>query len=363
MLRKIRLLIVDDSGFMRIAIRKMVEADPEIEVVGEARNGVAAVNMNRELKPDVITMDVEMPDMDGLAAARAIMAERPAPIIMVSSLTQKGAQVTVEALSAGAVDFISKSSSFVQLDIVQIDRELKEKIHFWGRRPVIAMGGASRARAPVPEGDRAAGVIRSVSRPSRMDLVVVAVSTGGPRMFPVMLKALGRIEAPMVVAQHMPEVYTASFATHLRADTGLDVREGQEGMELTPGSVTIVPGGRDGMIGHGIGGKKVLSLRLDRNAPIHPNGDILFESAARVTDRPVAVILTGMGNDGSAGARKFADKGLPVLVQTPDSCVVGGMPQAAMDAGVVSHVLSLEDIARKLHDWDRGKAGLASNGQ
>ncbi len=356
-LRPIRLLIVDDSGFMRIAIRKMVEADPEIQVVGEARNGVAGVNMARELKPDVITMDVEMPDMDGVAATRAIMAERPIPVIMVSSVTQKGAQTTVEALTAGAVDFISKSSSFVQLDIVQIDRELREKIHYWGRRPLILGNRDIRVAPDGGSGVRSqpvqSGVVRVCPRPQRMDLVVVAISTGGPRMFPLLLKAMGRIECPMVVAQHMPAVYTASFAGHLMSDTGLDVREGADGMELTPGSITIIPGGTDGYIGHGIGGKKVLSVRLDRNAPIHPNGDLLFESAARVTQNPVAVIMTGMGADGSAGARKFADKGYPVLVQTPDSCVVGGMPQAAMDVGVVSHVLTIDEIAAKLRDWGR----------
>jgi two-component system, chemotaxis family, protein-glutamate methylesterase/glutaminase len=355
-MRPIRLLIVDDSGFMRMAVRKMVDVDTEIQVIGEARNGVAAIQMVRDLKPDVVTMDIEMPDMDGLTATRKIMAERPTPIIMLSSLTQKGAQVTVEALSAGAVDFISKSSSFVQLDIVQIDKELREKIRYWGRRTCVP-GVAARSRdmsvaSPISSaGPAMRGGLRTCPRPKSIDMVVVGVSTGGPRMFPLLLKACGKLACPMVVAQHMPEFYTSSFATHLHQETGLDVREGQDGVALLPGEVIIIPGGKDGALGHGIGGKKVFNVRCHADAPIHPNADVLFESALRVCDSPLAVLLTGMGSDGTRGAVHFAEKGLPVMVQTPESCVVGGMPQSAMDAGAVSHVLSIEEIGNKLRDW------------
>ncbi len=346
-MRPIRLLVVDDSAFMRLAIRKMVAGDGEIEVVGEARNGVAAVNMVRQLKPDVITMDVEMPDLDGVGATRAIMRERPTPVIMLSSLTQQGAQTTVDALTAGAVDFISKSSSFVQLDIVQIDRELREKIKYWGRHPMLPSTRKALAdAAPQTVGGRRAGIA-----PKKVDMVVVGVSTGGPKMFPTLLKACGRLGCPMVVAQHMPPLYTASFAQHLQHDTGLDVREGVDGMALAEGSVTIIPGGRDGLIGHGIGGRKVFNTRTVTEATIHPNADVLFESVLRVCETPLAVLLTGMGSDGTVGARKFAERGLPVVVQTPGSCVVGGMPQSAIDAGAASHVLSLEDIGARLKDW------------
>lgn len=348
MLRPIRLLVVDDSGFMRLAVRKMVADAPDIQVVAEARNGIAAVQMAQDLRPDVITMDIEMPDMDGMTATRAIMSQCPMPIIMLSSLTQQGAEATIEALSAGAVDFISKSSSFVQLDITQIDRELKEKIRYWGRRPIIPLPGL---RAPAARAANAAA-LRSCDRLARPpELVVIGVSTGGPRTLPGLLKVMGRLNCPVVVAQHMPSLFTSSFALHLRQDTGLDVREGATGLDLPPGSVTVLPGGQDGLIGRGIGGKHVLSIRSGDEAAIHPSADLLFESALRVADGAVAVLLTGMGSDGTRGARKFADRGLPVLVQEPGSCVVGGMPSSAIDAGAVSHILSIEDIARKLSEW------------
>lgn len=197
-----------------------------------------------------------------------------------------------------------------------------------------------------------APALRSCGRPAHpLELVVIGVSTGGPRTLPALLKAMGRMNCPVLVAQHMPSLFTSSFAVHLRQDTGLDVREGATGLDLPPGSVTVLPGGQDGLIGRGIGGKHVLSVRRGDEAAIHPSADLLFESALRVVDCAVAVILTGMGSDGTRGARKFADRGLPVLVQEPGSCVVGGMPSSAIDAGAVTHVLSIEDIARKLGEW------------
>lgn len=332
-----RLLIVDDSGFMRMAIRKMVEHDSGIEVVGEARNGALGVEMAHSLRPDVITMDVEMPEMDGLEATRRIMRETPTPIIMVSSLTQASADVTVRALREGAVDYISKSSSFVALDIIQIESELRAKIRHWAHPQPRKPQSVQPVRADVP----------AVSVAGPIDLVVIGVSTGGPKTLPELLTATGRLGCPVVVAQHMPEIFTASFAQQLGRDTGLLVREGADGDVVEPGTVTILKGGTDTTLVSRTDGRFGLSVRLQPGT-IHPSVNALFLSAARVARRPLGVILTGMGDDGTLGAQEMVRRKFPVFVQDPDTCIVGGMPGAAMKAGAATASLPLGALADRL---------------
>ncbi|MEI8394297.1 MAG: chemotaxis-specific protein-glutamate methyltransferase CheB [Rhodospirillaceae bacterium] len=344
--RRIRVMVVDDSGFMRLAIRKMIERTNGIEVVGEARDGRSAVDMAKRLAPDVITMDIEMPGMDGLAATKQIMEDRPVPIIVVSSVTQPGAEQTIKALKLGAVDFISKSSSFVQLDIVQIDRELREKILHWADpRPTKP----ARVHPASPD-YRPPDYRPIVAPPAKVDLVAVGVSTGGPRIMTDFLRATGKLDCPIVIAQHMPALFTTSFARHLAFDTGLDVVEGQDGMELRPGQIVILPGGEDSAV-RKRGGRLVLARTYPSDGTIHPSVDALFRSVITATSSPVAVVMTGMGCDGTAGARSFAAKGFPVLVQSPETCVIGGMPGAVIEAGVSPLVLSLPEISRRLIRW------------
>ena len=346
----IKLLVVDDSGFMRMAIRKMVEGDPEIKVVGEARNGAIALAMIEDLKPDIITMDVEMPEMDGLTAAKEIMARFPRPIIMISSLTESGAETTIKALAAGVVDFISKKSSFVQLDIVQIGQELLEKIHLWYDRrltvSVVKRGGQCSSSSPTVLEQP-----RRVTPGGPIGMVVIGLSTGGPAMLPGVLKEMGRLSCPVVIAQHMPQMFTRSFAGHLRSDTGLNVVEGEHAMALGPGLVVIAPGGTDSMLREPFPGKFSLALKLREEMPIHPSVDALFLSAAAVTVNVVAVILTGMGDDGTAGALALRKKNAPVLVQEFASCVVDGMPSAAVKAGAATEILPPAQIGQRLKRW------------
>lgn len=340
----IKVLVVDDSAFMRIALRKMLEAYPDIAVVGEAKNGRVAVQMAAELRPDVVTMDVEMPELDGISATRQIMAATPCSILMVSSLTLAGAATTMKALEAGAVDFIPKQSSFVQIDIVKIGDELAGKIRFWADR--------RRRAAAAPAVPTAAGRhLRKTVPSGKLGLVVIGVSTGGPAAVPVVLNAMGRLSCPTVIAQHMPPVFTRGFADFLRDTTGLNVVEGENGMPLAPGMVVIAPGGTDSFVREPFPGRLMLYQKSHDGVAIHPSVDLLFRSARSASVELAAVIMTGMGNDGTAGARALAQRNAPILVQDPASCVVDGMPESAIAADLASEILSLDGIGRRLARW------------
>ncbi|MGZ3342262.1 MAG: chemotaxis-specific protein-glutamate methyltransferase CheB [Reyranella sp.] len=347
-----RVLVVDDSTFMRMVLRRIIEGS-ELTVVGEARNGREAVALARDLKPDIITMDVEMPELDGLAAMKQILAgPPPKPImIMVSGHTQRGTETTIKALSLGAVDFVSKSSSFAAEDLGHVDSELSEKLRYWARQPG---GAATRPQAPaLPRAPAGAAPASSPLQPQsprgKVDLVVVASSTGGPQILADFLRSSSPLGAPMVIAQHMPAQFTASLATLLRSETGLDVREGAHRMALPAGSITIIPGGGDAIVASVAAGYE---LRLTTHeALVHPSADLLFDTAAMVARHPVAVILTGMGSDGTKGGAQFLRRHLPVLVQDPKTCVVGGMPSAAIEAGVATESLTPAGIGRKLVLW------------
>jgi two-component system chemotaxis response regulator CheB len=344
----IKLLISDDSAFMRIAIRKMVEGQPDIQVVGEARTGQMCVEMAETLRPDVITMDVEMPVMDGLEATRQIMARCACPIIMLSSLTERNSVTTIKALELGAVDFIAKKSSFVQLDIVKIGDELVDKLRYWAKKRSRFSAGGMR---PISGGvDTSKPVYqRKTENQGVPGLVVLGISTGGPATLPQMLKAMGKLKCPLVVAQHMPPMFTSGFARHLSSETGLEVVESTDGMEAKPGMVIIIKGGSDAVIREPFPGRIMLYERTSAEATIHPNADVLFRSAATVSCSVVAVVMTGMGSDGLKGAQELVTrKGSAVLVQTPDSCIVDGMPSSVIDAGLATAVLAPAALGARL---------------
>jgi two-component system chemotaxis response regulator CheB len=344
----IKLLISDDSAFMRIAIRKMVEGHADIQVVGEARTGQMCVEMAETLRPDVITMDVEMPVMDGLEATRQIMARTPTPIIMLSSLTERNSVTTIKALELGAVDFIAKKSSFVQLDIVKIGDELVDKLRYWAKkRARFSPGGIQPERSRI---DTSKPVHqRKTENQGIPGLIVLGISTGGPATLPQTLKAMGKLKCPLVVAQHMPPMFTSGFARHLSTETGLNVVESTDGMEAKPGMVIIIKGGSDAVIREPFPGRIMLYERTSTEANIHPNADVLFRSAATVSCPVVAVVMTGMGRDGMVGAQELvARKSCPVLVQSPDSCIVDGMPSSVIEAGLATAVLDPAALGARL---------------
>ncbi|HYF85525.1 chemotaxis-specific protein-glutamate methyltransferase CheB [Azospirillum sp.] len=349
---RIRLLVVDDSNFVRIALRKMLEPASDIEIVGEARNGAEALRLSRKLKPHVVAMDLNMPVMDGIEAVQAIAAEKGPPCIMVSNETSDGAAATIRALETGAVDFVCKNSSFITFDMASIERQLTEKVRHWGRWRMELTGEAASAPTPTPVVEPPAPshpAIRGGIRAHRPDLVVVGVSTGGPVALAELLGALGPLPCPLVVAQHMPASFTAGFAASLSRTLGRPVVEGGDGVALDPAAVTILRGGGDWIVRRPASGRFSLHAADPAETIYHPSADRLFRSAAEAAESPVAVVLTGMGEDGSTGAAAFAERRFSVLVQDPATCAVDGMPKAAIRAGVATEVLPVAGIARKLN--------------
>ncbi|SHL01148.1 protein-glutamate methylesterase/protein-glutamine glutaminase [Rhodothermus profundi] len=337
----IRVLIVDDSAFMRKALSIMLEGDPEIQVVGTARDGIEAIEKVHALNPDIVTLDIEMPRMDGLTALRRIMREHPVPVIMVSSLTQEGAQATIEALEAGAVDFIPKQHSYVSIEISRIRAELLEKIKTIARtRPLLTR---RRAAAAPPE---ALPTLRF--REARA--IAIGVSTGGPRALQQVIPTLpADLPVPVLIVQHMPPHFTRSLAERLNSLSALTVVEAEEGMPLQAGHVFLAPGGRH-LVLTGRNGQTPLIRTPVEPVTLHrPSVDVMFQSVCQTFDGKVlAVVMTGMGRDGLEGARLIKQRGGKVITQDEASCVVYGMPRAVNEAGLSDAVLPLEQIGPML---------------
>lgn len=351
--RSLRVLIADDSSFMRTALRKIIEADPLLKVVGEARDGREAVDLAATCRPHVITMDVEMPGMDGIAAAKAIVdAHGPAiNIIIVSGGDRFGADGTVEALKCGAADFVSKSSSFVDLDLGRLTQELCPKVRFWALSALEkgALGGRRLRQAAQAEPTLVRSA-QAVGGP--MDLIVVGVSTGGPATLPPLLRAMGSIRVPVVIAQHMPPEFTKSLAENLSHDLGRPVIEASIGQDVEPGMLVVLPGGRDTAVRRSSHAANAFTVSAAASSStVHPCVDTLFQAAATVARQPVAVVLTGMGADGTHGSAQFHQKGFRVLVQEPATAIVPGMPLSAIEAGHATHVLPVDEIGTRLARW------------
>lgn len=350
----VRVLVVDDSAFMRRVISELLAADPELEVVATARDGMEAVEKAAALRPDVVTLDVEMPRLDGLAALERIMAEAPCPVVMVSSLTQHGAEATVRALALGAVDVVPKPSGPISLDLHMVRDELVRKVKVAAR--------VSRDRLRVPPAGRVSPPPGRVSPPPATPpppprrelsaLVVIAASTGGPGVLYRLLGALpGTLRAAVVVVQHMPPGFTRALADHLDQVSGLTVREAETGALLRDGLAFVAPGGRHLVVEPG--GR----LRLDEGPPRHgvrPAADVTMESVpAPLARNAVAVVLTGMGMDGARGAKALKERGAEVWIQDEASCVVYGMPRAVAELGLADRSGPPEQLAA----WLRQRLG------
>lgn len=386
----ITVLVVDDSGFFRRRVCELLETDPRLKAIGTASNGREAVEKTLELKPDVITMDYEMPVMDGISAVREIMAKQPTPVLMFSSLTHEGARVTLDALEAGAVDYLPKNFEDISRNTEKMARVLCERLLTVAKsggsqsqpklvKPVVTTT-RTLAEKPLVESERLSLSERIAARrdearksqqqlqveraaakanlapapkpkpyPRHFSLLMIGTSTGGPMALQTVLTRLpANFPAPIVLIQHMPSTFTGAFAERLNSLCKIQVREAQDGDQLKPGLALLAPGGKQMMIDKRNGGT-VRILDGDERLNYKPCVDVTFGSASKVyPGKVLGVILTGMGSDGKEGARMLKETGSVVWAQDEVSSVIYGMPMAIAKAGLADEIINLADISDKL---------------
>lgn len=383
----IRVLVVDDSAFMRNAISSYLAQDADIEVAGTARDGVDCLEKVKQLQPDVITLDLEMPHMDGLETLKRLMSSTPLPVIMISSLTEFGAEATLKAMEAGALDFIPKTMAN---DKEAFGDEIRRKVKLLACRKAFirlkysaqrhtrrsapppapptpsplsprfsspagtATGGMSRSPGTLPQRGGSPSLAQPPAGSARCrgarDIVVIGVSTGGPPVVQKVLSSLpANLPACILVAQHMPASFTGPFAKRLDGVCSLSVTEAVNGDKLVNGHAYICPGGRH--IGIQMRGPlaEVLVTDEPKTALYKPTVNLLMETAGKCMGRRVlGVMLTGMGSDGVDGARVLKEKGGWLIAQSEATCVVYGMPKAVVDAGLADQVVDADDIAGQI---------------
>lgn len=380
----IQVLVVDDSAFFRRRIKEILERNPDIRVAGFADNGKLAVEMASELKPDVITMDYEMPLLDGISAVRAIMANRPTPILMFSSLSFEGARVTLDALDAGALDYLPKSFESMSGDPGESARILQDKVIAIARRgrymarpvstpspvpPVSTPGPASRSVAPAP-----APSSRPVARPTapvaptaaaparkgasaldslrgdRPKLIMIGASTGGPvALQNILMELPASFPFPLLLIQHMPATFTSAFAERLDRLCKIRVKEAEDNDPIRPGVALLAPGGKQMLLD--ARGQSVSVIEGNEKIQYKPSVDITFGSAARsVKGKILAAVLTGMGHDGREGCKLLKRINATIWTQSEQSCVVFGMPMAVQSAGLSDAVLDIKDFGKYLSE-------------
>ncbi|MBF0514077.1 MAG: chemotaxis response regulator protein-glutamate methylesterase [Desulfovibrionaceae bacterium] len=358
----ITVVVVDDSAFMRKALATMLEKDLEIKVVASARDGMEGLDLIRKHNPDVVTLDIEMPRMDGLTALGHIMREMPRPVLMVSSLTTEGAESTLRALEIGAVDFIPKQLSKVTLDIIKIEENLQAKVKLIAKRKLrpISLAQHAAAFAPAPGSQAASAAPAAPERPAFVakpasgsvvrDVVAIGVSTGGP---PAVQKILSLFPADfpagIIIAQHMPAAFTGPFAKRLDGICKISVKEAETGDRFLPGHAYIAPGGRHLRLDNKISRLELTVTDEPKEALYKPSANVLAASAAQSAGRRcLGVILTGMGNDGMEGIKTLKEKGGRALAQSDATCVVYGMPKAIVDAGLADEIVDIDDMAQAI---------------
>jgi Chemotaxis response regulator containing a CheY-like receiver domain and a methylesterase domain len=372
----VKVLVVDDSSFFRRRVSEIINQDPTLEVVDTAQNGREAVEKAIALKPDVITMDVEMPVMDGISAVREIMAKSPTPILMFSSLTHEGAKSTLDALDAGALDFLPKKFEDIARDKDEAVKLLQQRVKAIARRrlfmsparPAVSTS-VDTISGRVPLSGRTPGTVTATSSTNigsersvaatpvafkksgkSYQVVLIGTSTGGPVALQTVLTQLpATFPHPILLIQHMPATFTSAFAARLNGLCQISVKEAEDGDLLRPGCAYLAPGGKQMLLeGKGVS-SKIRIIEGNDKVNYKPCVDITFASAAKShNDKVLAIVLTGMGADGRDGARLLKEQGATIWAQDEASCVVYGMPQAVAKAGISSESLPLDKVAQRI---------------
>jgi two-component system, chemotaxis family, protein-glutamate methylesterase/glutaminase len=335
----VRVLVVDDSAYVRKVVSQMLERSPFLEVVGTARDGEEALALVEQLNPDVVTCDLNMPVMDGVAFVRAQMARRPVGIVIISIAAEAGEQV-LAALDAGAIDFVQKPTALATEKLMDIGQELVEKVK--------AAALAPRRPAPAPAVERRAVTRRAVRGP--IDILVIGISTGGPQALKILIPQLpADCPVPVAMVLHMPLGYTEMYAKKLDEMSALHVVEAKGGEEVLPGMVFLAPAGRH-LTFKVDAGRVLTQLEVKPlDTPHRPSVDVLFHSAADVYGaRVLGVVMTGMGSDGREGAAWIKARGGSILTEAEESCVVYGMPRSVVEAGLSDDTVPLERLAQSI---------------
>ena len=353
--KKVKVLIVDDSAFMRKVLETIISGDDQLQVVGQAKDGREAVALAESLKPDVITMDINMPHVDGLQATAQIMISNPRPIVIVSSESREGASSTLKALELGAIEFVAKPSSGIDLDMNSVKEELLRKVRMSAKVRVVrtasrvastlqgSNGSGSPAAAPMPR-PAAPRHPQSASLDQRFPIVVLGASTGGPATVMRLAPGFTRdFPAAVFLVQHMPASFTTQYAAQLAEFTSIRVKEAEPNEPVQPGTLYICPGGQHLRITPT--GRIQLDAASGRINGYLPCIDITMESAAAYAGpMSIGVVLTGMGNDGAAGAKAIQSAGGLVIAQDEATSVIFGMPAEAIKVANVQHILAIDDI-------------------
>lgn len=361
----IKVLVVDDSSFFRRRVSEIINSEARLEVIDVATNGKEAVEKALTIKPDVITMDIEMPVMDGITAVREIMAKSPVPILMFSSLTHDGAKATLDALEAGALDFLPKkfediarnrdeAITLLQQRVIQIASKRASMRRAISRpvasKPATPTLGRTPVRPATTPTARPSVATRFKSSGKKYQLTAIGTSTGGPvALQKILTKLPANYPHPIVLIQHMPATFTAAFASRLNSLCKIQVKEAEDGDVLKPGVAYLAPGGKQMMIDGRPGSAKLRIIDGGERMNYKPCVDVTFGSAAKIySDQVLSMVLTGMGADGREGARMLKGAGATIWAQDEESCVVYGMPQAVAKAGISTEDLPLERIAERM---------------